>query len=107
MNDQMEDKQTIQQYDDFYKIAAKHHMVVNCHGCNKPTGERRKYPNVINREAIRGNEMHNVYGDPANRELLQSLDSLMEKVLSQYGDTDPCEQEPVLFKGDRRYMKRK
>ena len=31
-------------------------MVVNCHGCNKPTGERRIYPNVINREGIYGNE---------------------------------------------------
>ena len=31
-------------------------MIVNCHGCNKPTGERRVYPNVISREAIRGNE---------------------------------------------------
>ncbi len=61
LKDQMEDKQTIEQYDKFYQLAAKHHMVVNCHGCNKPTGERRKYPNVINREAIRGNEMHNVY----------------------------------------------
>ena len=31
-------------------------MVVNAHGSNKPTGERRKYPNVINREGIYGNE---------------------------------------------------
>lgn len=61
LSHQMEDKQTIQQYDEFYKLAAKYHMVVNCHGCNKPTGERRKYPNIINREGIRGNEMHNVY----------------------------------------------
>ncbi|XQP55334.1 MAG: glycoside hydrolase family 97 catalytic domain-containing protein [Mycoplasmoidaceae bacterium] len=62
LTDQMEDKQTIEQYDKFYQLAAKHHLVVNCHGCNKPTGERRRYPNVINREAVRGNEMHNVYG---------------------------------------------
>ena len=31
-------------------------MVLNCHGCNKPTGERRVYPHVFNREGIRGNE---------------------------------------------------
>lgn len=57
---QMEDKQTIAQYDTFYKVTAEYQMVVNCHGCNKPTGERRKYPHVINREAIRGNEFKSV-----------------------------------------------
>ena len=57
---QMEDKQTIEQYDTFYKITAEYQMVVNCHGANKPTGERRKYPHVINREAIRGNEFKSV-----------------------------------------------
>ncbi|MCQ2794178.1 MAG: glycoside hydrolase family 97 protein, partial [Bacilli bacterium] len=60
---QMEDKQTIKQYDDFYKMTAEYHMVVNCHGCNKPTGEKRKYPHIINREAIFGNEMGRVFSD--------------------------------------------
>ena len=30
-------------------------MVVVCHGSNKPTGERRVYPNVLSREAVMGN----------------------------------------------------
>lgn len=47
-------------YEMFYQEAAKVKMVVDCHGCNKPTGERRKYPNVINREAIRGYEFKSV-----------------------------------------------
>lgn len=47
-------------YEMFYQEAAKYKMLVDCHGCNKPTGERRQYPNVINREAIRGNEFTNV-----------------------------------------------
>lgn len=53
---QGEDKDTIKWYESIYQECAKLQMVVNCHGCNKPTGERRLYPNVINREAIRGNE---------------------------------------------------
>lgn len=57
---QMEDKQTIAQYDTFYKVTAEYQMIVNCHGANKPTGERRVYPHVINREAIRGNEFKSV-----------------------------------------------
>lgn len=51
-----EDTKTIEWYETIYQECAKRKMVVNCHGCNKPTGERRIYPNVINREGIRGNE---------------------------------------------------
>lgn len=47
-------------YEMFYQEAAKYKMVVDCHGCNKPTGERRQYPHVINREAVRGYEFKSV-----------------------------------------------
>ena len=59
-NAKMESQQTLDMYEMFYQECAKRKMVVDCHGSNKPTGERRKYPNVINREAIRGNEFKNV-----------------------------------------------
>lgn len=51
-----EDTGTIDWYEKIYQECAKREMIVNCHGANKPTGERRIYPNVVNREAIRGNE---------------------------------------------------
>lgn len=51
-----EDTGTIEWYETIYQECAKRKMVVNCHGSNKPTGERRVYPNVINREAVLGNE---------------------------------------------------
>lgn len=51
-----EDTGTIAWYETIYQECAKRKMVVNCHGSNKPTGERRRYPNVINREAVLGNE---------------------------------------------------
>ncbi len=53
---QCEDIDTIKWYETIYQECAKRQLVVNCHGCNKPTGERVKYPNVLNREAIYGNE---------------------------------------------------
>lgn len=53
---QGEDIETIKWYETIYQETAKRQMVVSVHGSNKPTGERRVYPNVINREAIRGNE---------------------------------------------------
>lgn len=58
---QMEDKQTLQRYENLYKLAAKYGLVINCHGCNKPTGERRRFPNLLNREGLRGNEFKTVY----------------------------------------------
>ena len=57
---QGEDKKTIEWYESIYQECAKRKMVVNCHGSNKPTGERRIYPNVLNREGIKGNENKNV-----------------------------------------------
>lgn len=51
-----EDTGTISWYETIYQECAKRKMLVSCHGSNKPTGERRIYPNVINREAIYGNE---------------------------------------------------
>lgn len=36
--------------------AAKRQLLVNFHGCPKPTGLHRTYPNVINYEGVRGNE---------------------------------------------------
>ncbi len=55
-----EDTGTIDWYEQIYRECAKREMIVNCHGANKPTGERRIYPNVINREAIKGNEFKGV-----------------------------------------------
>ena len=57
--ERVESQNTLKITERLYQECAKRQMVVNCHGCNKPTGERRVYPHVINREAVRGNEMVN------------------------------------------------
>lgn len=51
-----EDINTIKWYETIYQETARRQMIVNCHGTNKPTAERRRYPNVLNREAVYGNE---------------------------------------------------
>ena len=61
-----EDTGTIDWYEKIYQECAKREMLVNCHGANKPTGERRIYPNVINREAIKGNELSVSAADTVN-----------------------------------------
>ena len=45
-------------------IAAKHKMMIDFHGLQKPTGERRTYPNEISSEAVRGIELNKMAEGP-------------------------------------------
>lgn len=40
------------------EMCAQRHLLVNFHGCQKPSGEYRTYPNEITREGIRGLELN-------------------------------------------------
>lgn len=51
-----ENQETLRLYDELYRECAELGLVVNCHGANKSTGELRTHPNVLTREAIRGQE---------------------------------------------------
>lgn len=51
-----EAKEVIDLYDQLLRGAAKHHLMVNFHGSNKPTGMFRTWPNELTREAVRGME---------------------------------------------------
>jgi alpha-glucosidase len=43
-------------YDDIARDAARHHLVVDFHGCTVPRGIQRTWPNVLTMEAVRGAE---------------------------------------------------
>ncbi len=51
-----DDQVMVNYYHRIAKAAAEHKLLVNFHGAYKPAGLHRKYPNVINREAVRGLE---------------------------------------------------
>jgi alpha-glucosidase len=51
-----DDQIVINAYEEIAKEAAKRKLVVDYHGCSKPTGLSRTYPNVLNYEGVRGNE---------------------------------------------------
>ena len=40
--------------------AARRKLLVNFHGCQKPTGESRTYPNEVTREGVRGLELNRI-----------------------------------------------
>ena len=51
-------------------------------------------------------EMRNVYDDPAYADKRAQMHRILEQVQQEYEDTDPCEKELILFKGDRRLFDR-
>lgn len=52
-------------------------------------------------------ELNNIYDDPAYASKRAEMHALLEKVQKQYADTDPCEKEIIMYKGDRRLFDRK
>lgn len=51
-----EAKEVVDYYQTLLKETAEHHLLVNFHGANKPTGEARTWPNELVREAVKGME---------------------------------------------------
>ncbi|MBR4644854.1 MAG: glycoside hydrolase family 97 catalytic domain-containing protein [Bacteroidaceae bacterium] len=49
-------KETMARMENLYKTAAKYQMLVNLHGCTRPSGLRRTYPNIMTQEGIYGGE---------------------------------------------------
>ncbi len=51
-----EHKEVVDLYEELLRDAAGYHLVLDFHGCNKPTGLERTYPNLIGMEGIKGME---------------------------------------------------
>jgi len=51
-----DDQLAIRWFEEIADAAARHRLMVNFHGCSKPTGVERAYPNIVNYEAARGAE---------------------------------------------------
>lgn len=84
---------------DFYTYtlatAARHKLMVNYHGANKPTGESRTFPNEMTREGIRGLE-YNKWSDlPATHYATLPF----TRYLAGHGDFTPCTFNAEKLKG--------
>ncbi len=51
-----DDAQVMQEYENLAKACADRHLMVDFHGCSKPTGLHRAYPNLLSYEAMRCGE---------------------------------------------------
>ena len=98
-------------YYHYYEYPAEH-SVKRHYGLRTPDYKLIRFYNDIQEWELYDmkadpHEMHNVYGDPAYREIQDRLTTQLRDVQTLYGDTDPEEQEKVLFKGDRRNFNRR
>ena len=55
-----ESAQTVAFDERVLREAAKRKLLVNFHGCQKPSGESRTYPNEVTREGVRGLELNRI-----------------------------------------------
>jgi alpha-glucosidase len=86
-----EAKDVIDLYGVLLKEAAEHHLMVNFHGSNKPTGEARAWPNELTREGVRGLEARRLTSRASHNTTLP-----FTRYLAGHGD-----YTPVVF-GERR-----
>ena len=56
-----DDQTAMELYYRIAKICADNKMLLDLHGCAKPAGLQRTYPNVVNFEAVRGLEMNKFF----------------------------------------------
>jgi alpha-glucosidase len=103
-----EHKEVVDLYRQLLEGAARHKILVNFHGANKPTGEGRTFPNELTREAVRGMEssrlneraIHDVT-IPFTRLLAGPADYTPVHFGARRADTTPAHQiaTAVIFSG--------
>lgn len=80
---------------DVLEEAAAYKLMVNFHGCGKPTGESRTYPNEITREGIRGMEQNKWTALTP----MHYATSPFTRMLAGHGDFTPTTFQPGFIKG--------
>ncbi|MCT4586930.1 MAG: glycoside hydrolase family 97 protein [Carboxylicivirga sp.] len=82
-----DDQYAINYYERVAKAAAERKLLVDFHGCSKPTGLHRTYPNLINFEGVRGNEWNKF--DPEGNPPGHGLDLIFTRMITGPMDYTP------------------
>jgi alpha-glucosidase len=89
-----DDQLAVEFYERFAREAARYNLLVDYHGCSKPTGLHRTYPNLINYEAVRGNEYNKFSQQPVTPG--HNLDIAFIRMLAGPMDYTPGAMENVV-----------
>ncbi len=93
MNSESHDR--LEFYLDCLRRAARHRIMINFHGANKPAGESRTWPNEMTREGVKGLE-HNKWGQLSPRHYAVLP---FTRYLAGHGDFTPLTLQPDFLKG--------
>jgi len=88
-------------YQDILEDAAKYGIMVNFHGCTYPRGWERTYPNLVNMEAIKGEEF--ITFEQRNADLAPSHCCMLPYTRNIF---DPMDFTPMNFSGIPRIQRR-
>ena len=85
-----DDASMVDYYLDILEDAAKHHLLVDFHGCTIPRGWQRTWPNMMSMEAVYGAEMYN--NGPVMTNLAPSHNATLPFTRNVVGPMDytPC-----------------
>lgn len=87
-----EAKEVVDLYQSMLRETAEHHLLVDFHGSNKPTGEQRTWPNELTREAIEGMEYCCIDHHPDAPRVVHAVTLPFTRLLA-----GPADYTPVLF----------
>ena len=80
----------MQKYDRLMDVTAELQMVVNLHGCTKPSGTRRQWPHLLTTEAVLGGEFY-IQDDPYMVHARHNISLVMTRNVIGSMDYTPCD----------------
>lgn len=98
-----DDQQGIEFYYKVSEQAAAHHLMIDFHGCTKPFGLERTYPNVMNYEAVLGMEQSKggTRDNPGNHAMLPFTRMLTGPLDYTPGGFDNVTKDSFISRGDK------
>ena len=95
-----ETEETVDFYESILEDTWQYELMVDFHGCNKPTGRSRTWPHEMTREAVRANEWHTIdWG--GGRSLTPAHNTILpfSRFVQGHGDFTPVVFDPEELRG--------
>jgi alpha-glucosidase len=87
---QNDSQEMMQKYDNLLEVTGELELLVDLHGCTKPSGTRRKYPHLLTSEAVLGGEFY-IQNDPYMVHAAHNINLTMTRNVIGPMDYTPCD----------------
>jgi alpha-glucosidase len=83
-------QETMRKYENLLAVTGELQLLVDLHGCTKPSGLRRKYPHLLTNEAVLGNEFY-IQDNPEMVNAMHNVNLTMTRNPVGPMDFTPCD----------------